>query len=73
MESVFSAPTEQIRIARAMAPFRAAWQRHAYAEAALAGTIPGPVVTFVETQLVRLQDHVDGVIPGFAWYHNAIP
>lgn len=34
MESVFSAPTEQIRVERALAPFRAAWNRYAYAEAA---------------------------------------
>ena len=35
MESVFNAPSERIRIQRAMAPFQAAWQRYAYAEAAL--------------------------------------
>lgn len=34
MESVFQAPTEQIRVERALAPFRAAWSRYAYAEAA---------------------------------------
>lgn len=34
MEGVFAAPTESLRLERAMAPFRTAWQRYGYAEAA---------------------------------------
>lgn len=34
MEGVLAAPTEGLRLERAMAPFRTAWQRYGYAEAA---------------------------------------